>query len=110
MLTFDAVSILYLTLAQATALNLLAPLGATLLTRWLDYGTFGWVDQAGALVALVGVVLVVQPDDVFSHPDPLMPRSSHEPQKFTKGVVCSIVGVVGGIVSLDFLFIRSQYA
>lgn len=79
-------------------------MGATLLTRWLDYGTFGWVDQAGALVALMGVVLVVQPDDVFSHPEPLMPRSFHEAQKFTKGVVCSIVGVLGGIVSLWFPF------
>ncbi|KAJ0120577.1 hypothetical protein J7T55_015306 [Diaporthe amygdali] len=94
-------SILYLTLAQATALNFLAPLGAMILSKYLDYATFGFVDQAGALIALVGVVLIVQPNTVFGLQDKsTLPEnsSSHEMIHNTiKGVAYSAMGVLGGI-------------
>lgn len=97
------VSILYLTLAQATALNFLAPLGAMILSKYLDYATFGFVDQAGALIALAGVILIVQPKTVFGLEDNAMllaNSSSPETVHSTiKGVAYSAMGVLGGIVS-----------
>ncbi|KAJ0163647.1 putative transport protein [Colletotrichum tanaceti] len=58
-------SIMYLRLSEATALNFLGPLTAMILTRYLDFGTFEVIDRVGTLVALVGVILVVQPDTLF---------------------------------------------
>ncbi|KAF6792034.1 hypothetical protein CSOJ01_14222 [Colletotrichum sojae] len=58
-------SIMYLKLSEATALNFLGPLAAMLLSRYLDYGSFEIVDRICALVALMGVIFVVQPDALF---------------------------------------------
>ncbi|KAL2292891.1 hypothetical protein FJTKL_07937 [Diaporthe vaccinii] len=96
-------SIIYLTIAQATALNFLAPMGAMLMSRYFDYGTFSLADRVGAVVALVGVVLVVQPDTIFRPtgvPAAMMSRRSHETPKQLKGVVCGLVGVAGGVIAL----------
>lgn len=96
------VSIIYLTIAQATALNFLAPMGSMLMSRYLDHGNFSVTDRVGALMALAGVVLVVQPDTVF-HPTGsavgIKSHTSHEMPKQLKGVVCGLAGVAGGIVS-----------
>lgn len=93
------VSILYLTLAQATALNFLAPLGAMVLARYLDYGTFGYLERVGGLVALAGVMLVVQPN-TFSRDDESSTGVANEtaPQRL-EAVSCGMIGVLGGIVS-----------
>lgn len=93
------VSILYLTLAQATALNFLAPLGAMVLARYLDLGSLSLADRVGGLVALVGVVLVMQPDNIFVRGDKPLSRIIHETPESLKGVAYGIVGVFGGIVS-----------
>ncbi|OHW99228.1 integral membrane protein DUF6 [Colletotrichum incanum] len=58
-------SIMYLKLSEATALNFLGPLVAMILTRYLHFGTFEVIDRIGALVALCGVLFVVQPDTLF---------------------------------------------
>lgn len=89
---------LYLTLAQATALNFLAPLGAMVLARYLDYGTFSYIDRVGGLVALVGVILVVQPD-MFGRGDKSSPEIGDDGAERLKAVGFGLVGVLGGIVS-----------
>lgn len=97
-----SVSIIYLTIAQATALNFLAPMGAMLMSRYFDHGTFSLADRVGAVVAPTGVVLVVQPDIIFQSteaPTGITSRSSHETPKQLKGVVCGLIGVAGGVVS-----------
>ncbi|KAL1872353.1 hypothetical protein Daus18300_004323 [Diaporthe australafricana] len=93
-------SIIYLTIAQATALNFLAPMGAMLMSRYFDYGSFSIADRVGAVVALTGVVLVVQPDTIFQSteiPTSIISRSSHETPKQLKGVVCGLIGIAGGV-------------
>lgn len=96
------VSIIYLTIAQAAALNFLAPMGSMLMSRYLDYGNFSVTDRVGALMALASVVLVVQPD-IFFHPTEstvgIRSRTSHETKQL-KGMICGVAGVAGGIVSL----------
>ncbi|KUI60139.1 hypothetical protein VP1G_07372 [Cytospora mali] len=94
------VSILYLTLAQATALNFLAPLGAMVLAKYLDFGTFSIIDRVGGVVALIGIVLVVQPDSIFASDEKLSSGASKETPERLKGVVCGLVGVFGGIEAL----------
>lgn len=77
-------------------------MGTMLMSRYFDYGTFSLVDRVGAVVALVGVVLVVQPDTIFrptGAPAGTMSQRSHETPKQLKGVVCGLVGVAGGVVS-----------
>lgn len=103
-LTFGGLadSILYLTLSQATALNFLAPMGAMILSRYTDHGTFSSIDRVGTAVALAGVVMVTQPDGIFrSHEAmPLGPQ----PDTFAKvkGLACGAVGVLGTTVSSKF--------
>lgn len=96
-------SISYLTLSQATALNFLAPLGAILLSKYTNHGTFSLVDRAGAAVALAGVVMVVQPDGIFRRHE-AFPRGP-KPDTFAKvrGLAFGAVGILGSIVSSGFL-------
>ncbi|KUI74490.1 hypothetical protein VM1G_11985 [Cytospora mali] len=97
-------SILYLTLAQATALNFLAPLGAMVLAKYLDFGTFSIIDRVGGVVALIGIVLVVQPDSIFTPAERLpvwvSSGATNETPERLKGVVCGLIGVFGGIIAL----------
>lgn len=89
---------MYLTLSQATALNFLAPMGAMILSKHLDHGNFNFIDRAGAVIALAGVVMVVQPEEIFKSGEtlPLGPK----PDTYTKfkGIACGLVGVIGTIV------------
>lgn len=91
-------SIKYLTLSQATALNFLAPMGAMILSKYMDYGSFTAMDKAGAIIALAGVVMVVQPDNLF-HRDSTWPieKTGDTVTKF-KGLGCGIIGVIGTVV------------
>ena len=103
--TTHAVSLKYLTLSEATALNFLGPLGSLILARWLAFANVRWTDCLGAAGALVGVVLVAQPEAVFgvrddgalSHAaavDVDLPSRDH-----FKGIAFGILGVGGVIVS-----------
>lgn len=77
-------------------------MGAMVMSRYFDYGTFSLADRVGAVVALAGVVLVVQPDTIFrptGAPAGRTSRRSHETPKQLKGVVCGLIGVAGGVVS-----------
>lgn len=89
---------MYLTLSQATALNFLAPMGAMILSKYMDQSNFTIIDRAGAAVALAGVIMVVQPDDVFKPGETLPLGPSADTYAKVKGVACGLVGVLGTVV------------
>ncbi|KAF3768728.1 hypothetical protein M406DRAFT_251067 [Cryphonectria parasitica EP155] len=93
-------SIRYLTLSQATALNFLAPMGAMIISKYMDHGTFTFIDRAGAAIALAGVVMVVQPDNFFKPGETL--SLGPKPDAFAKwkGLACGLIGVMGTITAL----------
>ncbi|KAK8092910.1 hypothetical protein PG999_014497 [Apiospora kogelbergensis] len=98
------VSISYLSLSEATALNFLAPLGALILTRFLDNGIIALLDGVSCAVALVSVVLVLQPEPLFGttaggEAGALAHGVSPDPNASLKGTLAGMVGVAGGIVS-----------
>lgn len=94
-----AASIFYLTLSQATALNFLAPMGAIMLSKYTDHGSFSVIDRVGTAIALAGVVMVTQPEGIFGSHDSgsLGPK----PDAFAKvkGLVYGSIGVLGTTVS-----------
>lgn len=91
-------SIKYLSLSQATALNFLAPMCAMIWSRYKDNGSCTILDRAGAVIALAGVVMVVQPDGIFSAGETVVRGSEPESHAKIKGVGCGIVGIVGTVV------------
>lgn len=97
------VSIMYLKLSEATALNFLGPLTAMILTRYLDFGTFEVIDRIGALVALLGVILVVQPDTLFGSQSTLKSARQSTADDGAKGRMMGfgfgVMSVIGGAVS-----------
>lgn len=89
-------------------------MGSMLMSRYLDYGNFSVTDRVGALMALAGVVLVVQPDTFFHLTEStvgIKSRTSYETPKQLKGVVCGLAGVAGGIVSsrADITYLQVHY-
>ncbi|KAK1525824.1 uncharacterized protein CCOS01_08242 [Colletotrichum costaricense] len=97
-------SIMYLKLSEATALNFLGPLTAMILIRYLDYGTFEVIDRIGAFVALVGVILVVQPDALFGS-NPTLATAAQSvtdgtPKGRMMGFGFGLISVCGGAVAL----------
>ncbi|POS72496.1 integral membrane protein DUF6 [Diaporthe helianthi] len=100
LITGLAYSITYLSLSQATAVNFLAPMCATILSEYIARGTLAIINVAGAILALVGVVLVVQPIQIFDTgyhiADNEQIQDFHEKWK---GVMPALVGVVGSTVS-----------
>ncbi|PSR93858.1 hypothetical protein BD289DRAFT_451670 [Coniella lustricola] len=94
-------SIRYLTLSQATALNFLAPMGAMVISKYMDQGAFSYVDRAGATVALAGVVMVVQPDNILTSGDSLaMMPSPRDTNAKIKGLIWGVFGVFGTMIAL----------
>ncbi|KAK8004853.1 hypothetical protein PG990_010890 [Apiospora arundinis] len=100
------VSISYLSLSEATALNFLAPLGALILTRYLDNGRITITDGVSCAIALVSVVLVLQPEPLFDkvvRQEASGPANgvSLDPNALLKGTLAGMVAVAGGIVALS---------
>ncbi|KXH40456.1 hypothetical protein CSAL01_01410 [Colletotrichum salicis] len=97
-------SIMYLKLSEATALNFLGPLTAMILIRYLDYGTFEVIDRIGAFVALIGVILVVQPDALFGSKPTLASAAQSiadgSPKGRMMGFGFGLISVCGGAVAL----------
>jgi hypothetical protein len=92
---------LYLSLNEATALNSLGPLGAMILTRYLDTGKIVLMDGISCTLAIVSVVLALQPRSIFGATTGALPRDvSFDSNAGFHGAVYGLVGVVGGIVSL----------
>ena len=94
------VSMRYLSLSEATALNFLSPLGSLVLARYLWLGAVRWVDYFGALGALVGVALVVQPEDIFGVAQlEASSTASGTADEYLHGIGFGVFGVCGGMVS-----------
>lgn len=83
---------IYMSLSEATALNSLGPLGSLMLTRYLSFATVQRIDYVGAVGAVVGVVLVVQPETL---------SGTEKGHGHVKGLACGVFGVCGGVVSSD---------
>ncbi|GKT66977.1 integral membrane protein DUF6 [Colletotrichum tofieldiae] len=96
-------SIMYLKLSEATALNFLGPLVAMILTRYLHFGTFEVIDRIGALVALLGVIFVVQPDTLFGSQSTITRIAQSVVDESAKsrmmGIGFGLISVCGGAVS-----------
>ncbi|KAI1739176.1 hypothetical protein F4680DRAFT_423076 [Xylaria scruposa] len=92
-------SMIYLTLSEAIALSFLSPLGALVLARSLSLGTIQWIDCVGAMGAVVGVVLVAQPENVFFVND-AGSAASTKTHDHLKGLAFGLIGACGGVVAL----------
>lgn len=92
-------SMIYLSLSEATALNFLGPLGSLILTRCLSFATVQWTDCIGALGALIGVVLVAQPEDIFDTTEAGSDVSG-KVHGHLKGLAFGVFGVCGGVIAL----------
>jgi drug/metabolite transporter (DMT)-like permease len=88
------VSISYLSLSEATAVNFIAPTGAIMLTRYLEDNKIALLDVIASITALAGVVLVLQPSKNST-------SLSGDPYAYHKGIVSRVIGVVDGIVSFN---------
>jgi drug/metabolite transporter (DMT)-like permease len=88
------VSISYLSLSEATAVNFIAPTGAIMLTRYLEDNKIAFLDVIASITALAGVVLVLQPSKNST-------SLSGDPYAYHKGIVSRVIGVVDGIVSFN---------
>lgn len=79
-------------------------MGAMMLSKYTDHGTFSLIDRVGTAIALAGVLLVTQPDSIF-RPHEALPLGP-KPDTFAKikGLACGTVGVLGTVVSSDALF------
>lgn len=103
-------SIAYLPFADATTLNLLAPLGASIAAKFFTNNRFNPASISAAIMSLAGVGLITKPRfvaDLF-HTD-LGGTVSAESigtrnDSMERGVAFSALGVVGGIVSSPISF------
>lgn len=74
-------------------------MGAMILSKYLDHGTFNFTDRVGAAIALAGVVMVVQPEGIFKRTETLPLGPQADSFSKIKGLSCGAVGVLGTIVS-----------
>lgn len=91
---------MYLSLSQATALGFLAPIGTIILSKVLNQSTLGLIDIIAAISALVGVLLIIQPDNpiVDIHVATSEGRITDGYIKL-KGLFAGLVGAIGTTVS-----------
>jgi drug/metabolite transporter (DMT)-like permease len=89
---------IYLTLSEATALTFLGPLGSLILTRYLSFATVKWSDCVGAVGALVGVMLIAQPEGMFSTSKEVYTVSENTHNRLY-GLGFGVFGFCGGVVS-----------
>lgn len=76
-------------------------MGAMILSKYMDHGSFNFIDRAGAVIALVGVVMVVQPDNVFQPVETLPLGPKLDTFAKLKGLGCGIVGILGTVVRCE---------
>ncbi|EEA25557.1 hypothetical protein PMAA_066610 [Talaromyces marneffei ATCC 18224] len=89
-------SMIYLTLSEATALTFLGPLGSLILTRYLSFATVKWTDCVGALGALLGVMLIAQPEGIFNTSTTVY-NVSEDAHDRLYGLGFGILGFCGGV-------------
>ena len=79
-------------------MSFLGPLGSLILTRYLSFATVQWTDCIGAVGALIGVVLIAQPEDIFGSRI-IEDRDCEALQGYSKGLAFGVLGFFGGVVS-----------
>lgn len=82
-------------------MNFLAPMGAMLLSKYTDHGSFSLIDRAGTAIALAGVFMVTQPEGIFGSHESLSLGPKPDAFAKVKGIACGSLGVVGTTVSSD---------
>lgn len=92
------VSMICLTLSEATALTFLGPLGSLILTRFLSFATVKWTDCVGAMGSFLGVMLIAQPEGIFSTSKEVY-NVSENTHKRLYGLGFGVLGFCGGVVS-----------
>lgn len=95
---YTLVSMIYLTLSEATALTFIGPLGSLILTRFLSFATVKWTDCLSAVGALLGVMLIAQPAGIFSASDEVYTVAENT-HKRLYGLGFGVFGFCGGVVS-----------
>jgi drug/metabolite transporter (DMT)-like permease len=97
-------SLRYLPLADATILNLLAPLG----TSFLMSKELSSAQVSSAILCLAGVGLITKPSfllDLFHHDqDSNLDSGVFTSHSSQTGFVFAVVGILGGVVRHHFLF------
>ncbi|KAI1103142.1 hypothetical protein F4804DRAFT_310838 [Jackrogersella minutella] len=93
-------SMVYLSLSEATALNFLGPLGSLILTRYLSFAAVRWTDCLGAVGALVGVVLIAQPEDIFGSTAKVERDGPGDVKGDLMGLAFAVLGICGGVITL----------
>lgn len=114
-------SMMYLPLAEATVITFLAPVLAGYICHLILKDPFTQREQLGALVALIGVVLIARPDSLFgasdSHPEAAAPkapgngttvssaRDGDEPTPAERlmGIGTAMIGVLGASGAYTFI-------
>lgn len=76
-------------------------MGAMMLSKYTDHGTFSPIDRVGTAVALAGVVMVTQPDGIFKRHENVPLGLKPDAFAKLKGLACGSVGVLGTTVSSD---------
>lgn len=101
-LNFVSDSLQYLPLADATTLNLLAPLGASLVTT----KRLTLIQIGSIAICFLGVGLITKPSfitDLLYYNDGHNPKKTLNPQS-RLGLACAMIGVLGGVVRLTYQF------
>lgn len=73
-------------------------MGSMILSKYMDHGTFTFIDRGGAILALTGVVMVVQPDNIFQPQETLPLGPQPDTYAKFKGLGFGMVGVLGTMV------------
>lgn len=90
------VSLIYLSLVEATVLNFLAPMGACGAMGIISSGSVSWVQITSGIISLLGIGLITHPE-----PNSTMEIESMVAGNVFKsaGVGFAILGAQGGMVS-----------
>ncbi|PVH90199.1 hypothetical protein DM02DRAFT_678757, partial [Periconia macrospinosa] len=93
-------SLKYLPLAEATVLNLLAPLGCCVVSALLMKGTVSKVQIGAAIMSAVAVTITARPTLLFQHFDfakgMVAEKSSVEGKSLLTGIMFALLGAFGG--------------
>ncbi|KAF7917051.1 uncharacterized protein EAE97_012071 [Botrytis byssoidea] len=95
-------SLQYLPLADATTLNLLAPLGASLVTT----KRLTLIQIGSIAICFLGVVLITKPSfitDLLYYNNGYDPQKTWNPQS-RQGLACAMIGVLGGVCAYSSIF------
>lgn len=74
-------------------------MGAMLLSKYTDHGSFSVIDRAGTAIALAGVLMVTQPEGIFGSHESLSLGPKPDAFAKVKGLAYGSIGVLGTTVS-----------